>query len=48
LTVVRSTTPLSTAMPKSAMNPIAALMENGMPRTASRNTPPTAAKGTLR
>ena len=47
-TVVSSTTPFKTAIPNSAMKPIAALIEKGMPRAHSSSTPPTAAKGTFR
>src|SRR5258708_739591 len=36
------------AMPNNAMNPTAAEMLNGMPRSARAKIPPTAAKGTLK
>ena len=39
-------TPVSAATPASAMNPTAAAMEKGSPRTSSASTPPTSAKGT--
>ena len=45
---VISTTPFSTATPKSAMKPTPAEIENGRPRRASAKTPPMAANGTFR
>ena len=41
-----STSPLSTATPKSTMKPTPAEMEKGMPRRARASTPPMAAIGT--
>ena len=43
---VSMTTPFNTAMPDSAMNPIAAEIDKGMPRTHRANTPPVKASGT--
>ena len=40
-----NTIPLSTAIPKSAINPTPAEILKGISRTQSNNTPPTAAKG---
>ena len=40
------TRPFSTATPDSAMKPTAAVMEKGMPRSRSANTPPASAIGT--
>ena len=42
---VTSTTPLSTATPKSAMKPTPAEMLNGIPRTHKARMPPVTAKG---
>ena len=39
------TRPFNIAMPDSAMKPIAAVIEKGMARTASANTPPVTASG---
>ena len=39
------TSPLSIAMPDNAMNPIAAVMENGIPRSHRASTPPVTANG---
>jgi hypothetical protein len=39
------TTPLSTATPAAAMNPMPALMEKGIPRKNSRRMPPAMANG---
>jgi hypothetical protein len=41
-----STSPFRTATPKSATNPTAAEMLNGIPLNQRARTPPTAAKGT--
>ena len=41
------TTPLSTACPDSAMKPIAADTDSGMPNTHSATKPPISANGTL-
>ena len=41
-----STSPLSTATPKSTMNPTLADMENGIPRSSRAKTPPMVASGT--
>ena len=43
-----STTPFITAMPKSAMNPTPAEIENGIPRIQRAKIPPVAAIGTFR
>src|ERR1700760_1562688 len=43
---VSNTSPLSTAMPESAMNPMAADTENGIPLSQSIATPPVSASGT--
>ena len=48
VTLDMSTTPLSTATPKRAMNPTPAEIENGIPRSASATMPPVAARGTFR
>ena len=40
------TRPLSTATPDSAMKPTPAVIDNGMPRSASAATPPVRASGT--
>ena len=37
--------PFKTATPLSAMKPMAAVMENGMPRSQSARTPPVTASG---
>jgi hypothetical protein len=42
---VRSTIPLSTAIPKRAMKPTPAEMLNGIPRPARARMPPVAASG---
>jgi hypothetical protein len=39
------TTPFKTAMPKSAMNPTPAEIENGISRNASASMPPTTTNG---
>jgi hypothetical protein len=40
------TTPLSTAMPHSAMKPTPAEIDSGIPRSMSAKTPPVSASGT--
>jgi hypothetical protein len=40
------TSPLRTATPETAMKPMAAETENGIPRSAIANTPPAIARGT--